>query len=130
MMRDLSLNNSGLAAVGRIVLGALILFCGAAQGAVGRTTAPASIRPAVVKLPIENKQDIRVVRVPLEGGSLQSRVVSIAQDLYGFLWFGTDDGLYRYDGYKLTAYRRERGNPNSLGDDAVKVVYRDRSGIL
>ena len=77
-----------------------------------------------------DKQDIRVVRVPLEGGSLQSRVVSIAQDRYGFLWFGTDDGLYRYDGYKLRPYRRERGNPNSLGDDAVKVVYRDRSGIL
>ena len=40
--------------------------------------------------------------------------MSIAQDRYGFLWFGTDDGLYRYDGYKLRPYRCERGNPNSL----------------
>ena len=129
-MRELPRNSWAIAVVGRIVLGALILLCGPIDGAVGRATVAAAIRPAVVRLPIVDKQDIRVGRVPLEGGSLQSRVVSIAEDRYGFLWFGTDDGLYRYDGYKLRPYRRERGNPNSLGDDAVKVVYRDRSGIL
>ena len=98
IMRELSRNSWAIAVVGRIVLGALILLCGPVDGAVGRVTVSASVRPAVVRLPIVDKQDIRVVRVPLEGGSLQSRVVSIAQDRYGFLWFGTDDGLYRMTG--------------------------------
>ena len=126
MMSDLSRNSGGVAAGGptrlsRIVLDAL-LFCGAIQSAASGA--------AVVRLPIVDKQDIRVAPVPLDGASLQSRVSSIAQDRYGFLWFGTDDGLYRYDGYKLKPYRREPGNPNSLGDDVVRVVYRDRGGIL
>jgi hypothetical protein len=114
------------------VLGALILFLAPlySAGATYRTGAPDSLRGAVVKLPVIDKQDIRFVQVSSQGESFQSRVTSIAQDRYGFLWLGTDDGLYRYDGYKLKPYRRERGNPNSLSDDAVRVVYRDHAGIL
>jgi signal transduction histidine kinase/ligand-binding sensor domain-containing protein/CheY-like chemotaxis protein len=142
-MSDLSRNRCGVAAVGRkcpgdrpvtcsAALCALVLFWGAAHGASARdnANASASLRLSVVKLPVIDRQDIRFVRVPVEGESFQSRVSSITQDRYGFMWFGTDDGLYRYDGYKLKPYRRERGNPNSLGDDAVGVIYRDRTGIL
>lgn len=56
--------------------------------------------------------------------------MSIAQNRRGFLWLGTSDGLYRYDGYSLKPYRHEHGNPNSLSDDTVLAVYRDRDGIL
>ena len=38
----------------------------------------------------------------------------MAQDQYGFLWFGTIDGLLRYDGYNLKSYKHDTGNPNSL----------------
>jgi ligand-binding sensor domain-containing protein/signal transduction histidine kinase/CheY-like chemotaxis protein len=84
----------------------------------------------VVMLPVIDKQDIQFTRLSVAGESFQSRVASIAQDRYGFLWLGTDDGLYRYDGYNLKPYRHERGNPNSLSDDTVRVVYLDRAGIL
>ncbi|HUK18825.1 MAG TPA: two-component regulator propeller domain-containing protein [Bryobacteraceae bacterium] len=103
------------------VLGALILFSGPVHsaGAAGS-----------VRLPVIDKQDIRFLQISADGGSFQSRVASIAQDRFGFMWFGTDDGLYRYDGYKLKLYRRERGDPNSLSDDTVRTVYCDRAGIL
>ena len=38
-------------------------------------------------------------------GLSQSSVFSIAQDSAGFMWFGTRDGLNRYDGYHFRFYR-------------------------
>ena len=84
----------------------------------------------VIKLPVIDKQDIRFIPLSANGESLQARIWSIAQDNYGFLWLGTSDGLYRYDGYNLKRYRHERDHPNSLSDDPIRIVYKDRAGIL
>ena len=84
----------------------------------------------IVQLPVVDRQDIQFSRLTIAGESLQSTVGSIAQDHQGFLWFGTRDGLYRYDGYDLKTYRHESGNPNSLSDDSVTTVYCDRTGTL
>ena len=46
------------------------------------------------------------------------------------MWFGTNAGLYRYDGYSLKSYQHDPDDPNSLSDDTVRVVYKDRDGIL
>lgn len=111
-----------------LVLSSLAALCSA-----GRTEVihPVSSLPAgAITLPVIDKQDVRFTQLITNGQALQSAVVSIAQDRVGFLWFGTDDGLYRYDGYNLKAYRHERANPNSLRDNTVRVVYRDRAGIL
>ena len=53
-----------------------------------------------------------------------------SQDQYGFLWFGTVDGLFRHDGYNLKTYRHDASNPNSLSENFIRSVYRDRSGML
>src|SRR4030042_2019779 len=42
----------------------------------------------------------------VEEGLSQSRVRCILQDSDGFLWFGTRDGLNRYDGYQFKVYKR------------------------
>lgn len=84
----------------------------------------------LTKPPVIDKQDIHFTRLSVNGKSLQSRIPNIVQDDYGFLWFGTSDGLYKYDGYSLKAYRHERGNPNSLADDLIDYVYKDRDGTL
>ncbi len=81
-------------------------------------------------LPVTDGQDIQFTWLSVTGESLQSPVRTIAQDRYGFLWFGTNAGLYRYDGNSFRHYRHERGDPSSLSDDTVNVVYRDRIGIL
>ena len=101
------------------ILALLILFHSAAYSSDARVT-----------LPVTDGHDLQFVNLSVAGEPFQSRVASIAQDLYGFMWFGTDDGLYRYDGYNLKPYRHESGNPNSLSDDSVVVVYRDRTGVL
>jgi signal transduction histidine kinase/ligand-binding sensor domain-containing protein len=46
------------------------------------------------------------------------------------MWFGTYDGLHRYDGYKIKIYKSEIDNPYSLSNNTVRSIYEDRSGIL
>lgn len=46
-------------------------------------------------------------------------VLSIAQDHQGFMWFGTMDGLNRYDGKDIKIYREDPDDPNSLGNNYI-----------
>lgn len=69
-------------------------------------------------------------RLSLQQGLSQSIIEGILQDRRGFMWFVTEDGLNRYDGYRFTVYRSEAGNPNSLSHNELKTVFEDRSGML
>ncbi|HTP32416.1 MAG TPA: two-component regulator propeller domain-containing protein [Candidatus Acidoferrales bacterium] len=101
------------------ILAACILFTPNARAA-----------DSVVKLPMVDRQDVRFTRIAVDWGSLPRSIYAIDQDNYGFLWLGTHVGLYRYDGYSLKPYRHDRDDPNSLSDDLIKVVHKDRAGIL
>ncbi|NIR47733.1 AAA domain-containing protein [candidate division KSB1 bacterium] len=48
----------------------------------------------------------------------------------GFMWFATEDGLNRYDGYQFKIYKHEPGNANSLSDSFIRSIYEDRDGVL
>lgn len=63
-------------------------------------------------------------------GLSQNTVLSIVQDASGFMWFGTENGLNRYDGYTFTAFRRETMNPGSLTSDFVFDVAEGPNGDL
>jgi len=54
----------------------------------------------------------------------------IIQDSRGFIWFGGDNGLYRYDGYELKAYLHDLEDENSIGATPVNWICEDRSGVL
>ncbi|WLT32415.1 two-component regulator propeller domain-containing protein [Geothrix sp. PMB-07] len=58
-------------------------------------------------------------------GLSQSTVYCSLQDSRGFLWFGTEDGLNRYDGVRFKVFRREEGNPASLGGNWVTSLVED-----
>jgi ligand-binding sensor domain-containing protein/serine phosphatase RsbU (regulator of sigma subunit) len=59
-------------------------------------------------------------------GLLQSTVRSIAQDKEGYVWFGTDGGLSKFDGLYFTNYSKREG----LIDASVTSLYCDRNGTL
>ncbi len=52
------------------------------------------------------------------------------QDGLGFLWFGTQYGLNRYDGYRSKAFKHEPGRPDSLGCVYIRSLFVDHSGTL
>lgn len=57
-------------------------------------------------------------------GLVQDRVLGLAQDSHGFLWFATADGLSRFDGYRFVTYGREHGIPSA----EVRVLFESRDG--
>jgi len=74
------------------------------------------------------KNDIKFEH--LYEGLSQKSALCISQDSKGFMWFGTYDGLHRYDGYKIKIYKSEIDNPYSLSNNTVRYIYEDRSGVL
>ena len=46
-------------------------------------------------------------------------VRAVAQDTMGFMWFGTQQGLNRYDGYNFKVYNSNKGNPNFIENDKI-----------
>jgi len=57
-------------------------------------------------------------------------ITTISQDSNGLLWFGTYNGLNKYDGYKFTAYRHDPDNHESLSNNQITVLYTDSFGDL
>jgi len=82
------------------------------------------------RLPLVEGKDIRFTHYSTEQGLSQNRVDHMLQDDQGFLWFGTYNGLNRYDGYHFLVYKPEANNPNSLGGVFVTALFKDRSGVL
>ncbi len=54
----------------------------------------------------------------------------IEQDKYGFIWFGCQNGLYKYDGYNLTQYASKYGSNKHIQSNEIWTMYKDSQGIL
>ncbi len=74
--------------------------------------------------------NIRFERISVEQGLSQSIAYCILQDSKGFMWFGTWEGLNKYDGYKFTVYKNDSGNPHSISHNIVRSLYEDQKGML
>ncbi|MEP5763819.1 MAG: two-component regulator propeller domain-containing protein [Halieaceae bacterium] len=69
-------------------------------------------------------------RIDLEDGLSQAAVHSIAQDLQGYVWLGTQEGLNRYDGQEITLYEHEYDKPTSLSDNWIWDLKVGKDGTL
>jgi signal transduction histidine kinase/streptogramin lyase len=87
-------------------------------------------RHSAVNLPVVDATDLRFTHISFGQEPSHSRVSQIIQDDQGFLWFGTNDGLERYDGYTLRPFRHDPGNPSSLSGSYINALFKDRSGKL
>ncbi len=73
---------------------------------------------------------LRFESLSLEQGLSQSVVNVTFQDSRGYLWFGTQDGLNRYDGYHFTIFRPDPDDPFSLSDRMILDIVEDAQGGL
>ncbi|WP_433901091.1 hybrid sensor histidine kinase/response regulator transcription factor [Sphingobacterium puteale] len=63
-------------------------------------------------------------------GLSNSSVKSIFQDSQGYMWFGTFDGLNRFDGYDIKTYRNQLNNENSIPHNYIYCIAEDRNKKL
>ncbi|NNV56284.1 ligand-binding sensor domain-containing protein [Limnovirga soli] len=63
-------------------------------------------------------------------GLSQGHVSAIVKDYKGFMWFGTDGGLNKYDGYTFTIFKHDPLKPNSIADNMVLDILEDTDSTL
>jgi signal transduction histidine kinase/ligand-binding sensor domain-containing protein/DNA-binding response OmpR family regulator len=66
----------------------------------------------------------------LKDGLSQGVVNSIAEDSQSFIWFATDDGLNRFDGYNFKVFKHEKGVKNTIVGNFVSSIFKDQDGTL
>ena len=119
----------------------LFVACGCASSASVRPGASITATPTTVAPPSPGDGDsasqdtatigvgsarrIEFRQLTIEDGLSQSTINCIVQDSLGFMWFGTQDGLNRYDGYSFRVYEHRQDDPHSLSANWVQHCYRD-----
>ena len=73
---------------------------------------------------------LRFDQLSVEQGLAQESVLAIAQDRQGYMWFGSQSGLSRYDGYRMVVYKNIEGDKTSLADNWVGELHVDDKGQL
>ena len=73
---------------------------------------------------------LRFDQLSVEHGLAQESVLAIAQDRQGYMWFGSQSGLSRYDGYRMVVYKNIEGDKTSLADNWVGELHVDSQGQL
>jgi signal transduction histidine kinase/ligand-binding sensor domain-containing protein/CheY-like chemotaxis protein len=76
------------------------------------------------------QQGVKFKRLNTNHGLSQSFIISITQDKKGFMWFGTDDGLNKYDGYKFTVYRNDPEDSATLRANGIWSLFADSRGRM
>ena len=75
-------------------------------------------------------QNIPFANLTTKDGLSNNKVISILQDKTGFLWFGTEDGLNRFDGYEFKVYRNNPADSNSISGNNIWSLFEDEEGNI
>jgi len=75
-------------------------------------------------------QAARFDRISIEQGLSETTVYCALQDKKGFLWFATQDGLNRYDGYEFRVFRHDDRDPSSLMSGFITSCLIDSTGSI
>jgi len=79
---------------------------------------------------LAEEMQLRFTQLSVSDGLSQNSVMAIARDKYGFMWFGTWEGLSRYDGYEFRVFRTVANDPGSITNNRINAVITDETGNL
>ncbi len=79
---------------------------------------------------VRSENTYKIHNLTTKDGLSQNTITSIKQDKQGFLWFGSLNGLNRYDGNDFFYLQSEYGTKNTLSDSRIKDIYVDSHGYL
>ncbi|MGE5438185.1 MAG: two-component regulator propeller domain-containing protein [Syntrophothermus sp.] len=74
--------------------------------------------------------DFQFRQLKVEDGLSQTTILSIIQDKKGYMWFGTGNGLNKYDGYNFTVFSNNPNDSTSISNNAITSLYEDKDGFI
>ncbi len=80
--------------------------------------------------PCKAQDNISVRQLPILDQLPSNSVYRILQDKDGYMWFGTQDGLCRYDGYQIKIFRSDLNNPDLLTSNEITSLSQDVKGNI
>jgi len=75
-------------------------------------------------------QDVNFKHLTSDNGLSQNYISSILQDKKGFMWFGTKDGLNRYDGYSFIVYQHDPFDTTTISANYITTLFEDSRGYI
>ena len=79
---------------------------------------------------VVNRTEYYFRNMSVEDGLSQNMVYSIMQDQTGFIWFGTLDGLNRYDGIRFKIFKKDNENHLSIGSNKIFTLLQVSEGDI
>jgi len=79
---------------------------------------------------IAQRQNLKFDHLDINAGLSQNNVLCVLQDSKGLMWFGTRDGLNKYDGYKITVYRNDPKDKTSISNNFISAIIEDAKGSI
>jgi signal transduction histidine kinase/ligand-binding sensor domain-containing protein/DNA-binding response OmpR family regulator len=76
------------------------------------------------------QEDINFTALTTKNGLSSNTVNAILKDRFGLIWFGTDDGLDKFDGTNFKVYRHKPGDSTSLQANEILALHEDKAGNL
>jgi signal transduction histidine kinase/DNA-binding response OmpR family regulator len=80
---------------------------------------------ATVSLALTAREHYVIQHYSIQDGMSQNTVMSILQDKQGYMWFGTWDGLNRFDGYTFEVFKASDNGENTQVNNRVDFIYED-----
>src|SRR4051812_7941501 len=76
------------------------------------------------------QKDCKFEAIPLEQGLSNKAIPQIIEDPQGFLWFATQDGLNKYNGYEFKVYQNDPSDATTISNNNIFSLIRDKEGYL
>ncbi|MEI6141291.1 MAG: two-component regulator propeller domain-containing protein, partial [Mariniphaga sp.] len=74
--------------------------------------------------------DFQIKKISPEGGFTFDAINTVCEDKYGFIWFGSNSGVYRYNSVETVKYINSPDDPTSLPGNTVRSLYLDLNGQM
>src|SRR6266850_8008382 len=107
-------------------------FCGQYKG-YGKLLDLLFVTTLVLLIPFfsfAQYQNLKFDRIGIDQGLSDSNTICMLQDSRGFMWFGTRDGLNKYDGYTFTVYKNDPDDKHSIANNIITNIIEDKGGTI